>query len=144
MFVYYANIKPAAEGGFVVLFPAVPGAVTQAETIEEARVMAEDCLRTYFLGRIAMGESIPESAGPPRGKNIYPVVLPALQIAKVQLYRTFRATGMKKSSLAAGMGISRAHIDRLFDLNHASQLAQIEAACAVLGKTLVVEVKDAA
>jgi predicted RNase H-like HicB family nuclease len=33
----------------VVTFPAIPNPATQGETIEEARLMAEDCLRGYHL-----------------------------------------------------------------------------------------------
>lgn len=37
--------EPAEEGGFVVTCPALPGLVTEGETLEEARLMAEDALR---------------------------------------------------------------------------------------------------
>jgi antitoxin HicB len=46
---FTAIIKPAEEeGGFVVTFPDIPDLATQGETIEEARWMAEDCLRGYL------------------------------------------------------------------------------------------------
>ena len=141
---YYAKLIAAPEGGYVVQFPGIPGAVTQGESAEEAVTMATDCLRTLFLGLIALGEDLPHPNRHPRGHQVYPVALPALEAAKVQLYQVFRASGMKKSQLASGMGIPRAHIDRLFDLNHASRLNQIEAAFRVLGKSLVVEARDAA
>lgn len=144
MSVYYATLQPADEGGFVVRFPAIPGAATQGENVAQALVMAADCLRTHLLGLMVMGESIPEPGVKPRGRMVRAITLPALDGAKIELYRTFRASGMKKARLAAGMGIPRAHVDRLFDLNHASRLDQLEAACRVLGKTLVVELKDAA
>jgi antitoxin HicB len=41
------------------------------------------------------------------------------------------------------MGIPKTSIDRLFDLNHASRLDQIDAALRALGKRLVVGVEDA-
>ena len=40
--------EPAEEGGYVVTCPALPGLVTEGDTIEEARRMAEDALRGYL------------------------------------------------------------------------------------------------
>ena len=92
---YSAKLQPASQGGYVVRFPAIPGAVTQGETIADAVEMAADCLRTHLLGLIALGESIPEPGAQPVGKLVRPIALAALDAAKVQLYRTFRASGMK-------------------------------------------------
>jgi len=40
--------EPAEEGGYVVTCPALPGLVTEGDTLEEARAMAEDALRLYL------------------------------------------------------------------------------------------------
>jgi predicted RNase H-like HicB family nuclease len=40
--------EPAEEGGYVVTCPALPGLVTEGDTMEEAREMAEDALRGYL------------------------------------------------------------------------------------------------
>jgi len=40
--------EPAEEGGYVVTCPALPGLVTEGNTMEEARRMAEDALRGYL------------------------------------------------------------------------------------------------
>jgi predicted RNase H-like HicB family nuclease len=46
---FTAVIEPdAEEGGHVVTFPAIPDLATRGETVEEARLMAEDCLRGYL------------------------------------------------------------------------------------------------
>lgn len=37
--------EPAEEGGFVVTCPGLPGLVTEGDTLEEARAMAEDAIR---------------------------------------------------------------------------------------------------
>lgn len=143
MSIYYARLKASPGGGYVAGFPGLLGAVTQGETHAEALAMAADCLRAYFLGRIALGLDAP-AAPAPRGRSggdLHPVALPALETARIELYRTFRASGMRKSQLAAGMGIPRAHVDRLLDLNHASRLNQIEAAFRVLGKKLVIQTR---
>lgn len=39
---------PAEEGGFTVTCPALPGLVTEGDTLEEARAMAADAIRGYI------------------------------------------------------------------------------------------------
>lgn len=60
-FTFRAVFEPAAEGGYVVTFPAIPDLATQGETIDEAREMAEDCLRCYLEGLKKDGVPLPES-----------------------------------------------------------------------------------
>lgn len=40
--------EPAEEGGYIVKCPALPGLVTEGDTLEEARAMAEDAIRGYI------------------------------------------------------------------------------------------------
>ena len=59
---YTAVFEPAEEGGYVVTFPVIPGLSTQGETMEEARGMAEDCLRAYLESLAKDGEPMPYEA----------------------------------------------------------------------------------
>jgi antitoxin HicB len=61
-FSYTAVFEPAEEGGFVVTFPVIPGLATQGETIDEARLMAADCLRAYLESLAMDGEAPPYEA----------------------------------------------------------------------------------
>jgi antitoxin HicB len=45
---YTVLFEPAEEGGFVVTCPALPGLVTEGDTIEEARQMARDAIQGYL------------------------------------------------------------------------------------------------
>lgn len=45
---YTVLFEPAEEGGFVVTCPALPGLVTEGDTLEEARAMAHDAIRGYI------------------------------------------------------------------------------------------------
>jgi antitoxin HicB len=45
---YTVRFEPAEEGGFIVTCPALPGLVTEGDTLEEARIMAQDALRGYI------------------------------------------------------------------------------------------------
>jgi antitoxin HicB len=57
---YAAVIEPDEEaGGYVVTFPAIPDLATQGETLAEARLMAEDCLRGYLEVLRETGRPLP-------------------------------------------------------------------------------------
>ena len=51
--------EPAVEGGYVVTCPALPGLVTEGDTLEEARKMASDAIRAYLESLLKDGEPIP-------------------------------------------------------------------------------------
>jgi len=60
---YTAVFEPAVEGGYIVSVPALPGLVTEGDTIEEARAMVKDAIRGYLESLVKHGEDIPiESA----------------------------------------------------------------------------------
>jgi antitoxin HicB len=57
---FTAVIEPDEEdGGYVVTFPAIPDLATQGETLAEARLMAEDCLRGYLEVLRETGRPLP-------------------------------------------------------------------------------------
>jgi len=51
--------QPAVEGGYVVTCPALPGLVTEGDTLPEARRMAQDAIRAYLESLRKDGEPIP-------------------------------------------------------------------------------------
>jgi antitoxin HicB len=54
------------EGGYTVTVPALPGIVTQGETIEEAKQMARDAIALYLTDLAADGEPIPTEREAPQ------------------------------------------------------------------------------
>lgn len=52
--------EPAEEGGYVVTCPALPGLVTEGESVAEARDMVADAIRTYLESLAKDGLSLPE------------------------------------------------------------------------------------
>lgn len=54
------------EGGYTVTVPALPGCVTQGETLEAAIAMAKDAIRLYVESLIADGEVVPEEREHPQ------------------------------------------------------------------------------
>ncbi len=51
--------EPAAEGGYIVTCPALPGLVTEGDSLREARSMAQDAIRAYLESLRKDGEPIP-------------------------------------------------------------------------------------
>jgi predicted RNase H-like HicB family nuclease len=51
--------EPADEGGFVVTCPALPGLVTEGDTLDEAREMAQDAIRGYLESLHKDGRPVP-------------------------------------------------------------------------------------
>jgi antitoxin HicB len=57
---YTVLFEPAEEGGYVVTCPALPGLVTEGDTLDEARAMARDAIRVYLESLHKDGLPIPE------------------------------------------------------------------------------------
>ena len=141
---YLALFKPDRKaGGYVVTFPDFGYGVTQDETDAEAMEMAQDLLMLTIGDYIRESRQLPATRGH-RGAKYRPVLLPALQSAKVDLYTAFLESGLKKAEFARRIGIPKTHIERLFSLRHLSRLDQIESGFAALGKRLHVEARNAA
>ena len=139
---YPAIFEPAEEGGFLVRFPDFDWGVTQGDTLREAQEMAADAIRTMIRELIRQGKPVPRPSKP-RGRKHRMIRLAALDAAKAALYVAFQASGLRKAELARRLGIPKTTVDRLFDLDNHSRLDQMEAAFAVLGKRLSIEVEDA-
>lgn len=56
---YTVLFEPAEEGGYVVTCPALPGLVTEGDTLKEAREMAKDAIRCYLESLQKDGLPIP-------------------------------------------------------------------------------------
>ena len=58
------------EGGYTVTVPALPGCVTQGETLEAAIAMARDAIRGYLEALAKDGQPIPEEHEHPQALTI--------------------------------------------------------------------------
>ena len=47
-YTYTVVLEPDEEAGYTVTCPALPGLVTEGDTLEEARAMAADAIRCYL------------------------------------------------------------------------------------------------
>ena len=64
---YPYTVVPDPEGGFVILFPDLPGCMTQVEAAEEIAAMAEDARAIWIETEFERGADIPL----PSGSNDY-------------------------------------------------------------------------
>lgn len=118
-------------GGFVVIFPDVPEAITQGENRTEALLYAQEALETALTMYIEEQRDLPR----PSPANDRPTVSPdALECAKLDIYTTMIAQGVQKAELAQRLHWHIPQVDRLLDLGHTSLFEQIEQAAASLGK----------
>lgn len=122
----------------LVTFVDVPEAITFGADEEEALLHAVDALETGLSFYIDARQPLPMPSKPKRGqKTVRPG---ALEGAKLGLYQAMTEQGLRKAELARRLGWHVPQVDRLFTLNHASRLDQIEAAARVLGRTVEVRV----
>ena len=59
-YTYTVIFEPAEEGGYVVHIPALPGLVTEGDTLDEAKGMALDAIRCHLLSLLKRKIPIPE------------------------------------------------------------------------------------
>jgi antitoxin HicB len=137
---YAVSLVPDDNGTILVTVPDIPEAVTFGEDREDALARAADAIETAIMGFMSAREDVPA----PKAKGHDYVSLPALSVAKVELYRAMRADGVGKAALSKRLGVALPQIDRLLDLRHASRLDAIERAFAVLGRTMGIVIKAAA
>ena len=141
-FAYPIRVTTDEEGFYLVTFPDVPEAGTDARTKKHAVAEAEDSLIAALGAYIELRRDIPAPSRPKRGQPV--VTLPPLVAAKLALYQAMREAGVTRVAVGKRLGLSEGAIRRLLELDHRSHIGQVDAALAALGKRLVVEVRDAA
>jgi predicted RNase H-like HicB family nuclease len=76
---YTVSFEPADEGGYVVTCPALPGLVTEGDTLDEARQRARDAIRAYLESLQKDGLPIPPDTHPPT-EPVTEQIIVALQL----------------------------------------------------------------
>ena len=137
MLAYPIVLTPDDNDTFLVTFPDIPEAITYGETEDEAAMWALDALETILEVYFDKKMPIPYPS-PAEGRPV--VVLPVVTAGKVVLHNTLIESGKKKADLARMLNLAPSLVDRLLSLRHKSRIEQIEAALAILGKRLVVDV----
>jgi len=139
---YPVDLMPDDNDTLLVTFPDVPPATTFGEDEADALRHGRDALIAMFVHFMEERRAIPQPSKPGKGQRV--VELPPLVAAKLALYEAMRAQRVTKAALARRLDYHGPQVDRLLNLQHKSRLEHLTRALAVLGKQVVLEVRDAA
>ena len=143
MLAYWITLEPDDNDTLLVRCPQLPIVVTYGETEDDAVSHAVDAIETALASMIDDGEDIARPEGGGHGRGAY-VPVPLQTALKVHLYWALKETGITRAELARRLRWNRESVDRLFRLDHASRLSQIEAAFRALGRQVDIDVREAA
>jgi antitoxin HicB len=138
---YRIKLRPDDNGTLLVTCPALPEVTTSGENEADAMRHALNAIEEALAAHIADGTDIPAPLVSARGRI---VALPLMTSLKVSLYRALRESRITRAELSRRLGWNRESVDRLFRLDHASRLDQIEAAFRALGRAVTLTVEQAA
>lgn len=141
-YVFAASIEPDPDGGFLVTFPDVPEAITFGDTMAEARISGAEALGLALRGIAVMGRSLPRPQA--AGKGLVPIAVAPDTALKLAVVEAFAQSGLSKRELARRLGKAEGEARRILDPDHPTKVQALEAALAVLGKDIVISVRDAA
>lgn len=140
-YVYAANFEQD-DGGYLVTFPDVPEAITQGDDYHDARASAVDALSTALRGYLDDGKDIP--APEATGEGLVMIAVDPETALKIAVIVEVKQQGISKSELARRLGKHENEARRILDPNHATKLSAMSDALAVLGKEIVITLRDAA
>ena len=138
---YPAKFARAREGGFTVTFRDVPEAITEGDTVEEARAHAAEALETALSFYIGERKPLPKPGAAKRGERV--VDISAIGMAKTALYEAMLAEKVSRAELARRLSCHLEQIARLLDLTHASKFEQLARALAAVNRKMVVTAEAA-
>ena len=138
---YTFHAEPDDNGAWLLTVPLLPEVTTFTEDMADAAKHLRDAIEEALAARIAYGQPIPAPDG---GGVPNAVDLPPLTSLKVALYSVMHGDGVTRADLQRRLGWHREQVDRLFRLDHASRLDQIEAAAAELGLAIDVGLRAVA
>ncbi len=136
-FVYPVTLTPDKEdGGFVVIFPDLPEAITQGEDVDDALTEAADCLEEAIANRIVTELPIPV---PLAGTDMqYTASLSDQMAAKATIYVAMRESGITDAELAGRLNCDKEKIQSLINPQSPADMTYIESVLSVYYSNLQV------
>ncbi len=132
---YEIRVETDDDGTFLVTAPAFPEVSTFAEKLGEAPACAAAAIEEAIAARMADGEDVPYPEEEAAGMD-HAAELNALTYLKVLLYMLSKKEKVTRAELARRLDWKREQVDRLFRLEHNSQLGQLEKAFKAIGHPL--------
>lgn len=140
-FRYSCTITRDEDKFYLVKFPDLVGAATDAMTREEALAEADDCLAEAVAGYLVRRQRVPEPAYT-NGDAF--VALDPLLAAKAALNNIMLDAGVSRTELAARLDVDEKIVRRLLDPKHQSHIRAVLHAAALLGLKAEVHFERAA
>jgi antitoxin HicB len=140
--IYLVDIELDTDGSLLATCKAFPELTTFGADKAQVWKNALGALEEAIAARIDDGDAVPAPATEAqikRHKGVW-VKLPLMTSLKCMLYSALRESGMNRAELARRLDWHRESVDRLFRLDHASRVDQIEAAFKALHQDLDVRV----
>ena len=131
---YYPATFTDDDDTLLVRFRDIPEAITCGDDVNDAMMMAVDCLESAFV--FYMDKRLPIPAPSPLQDGEHAIYLPVAVATKVALYHEMLNQGVTKAELARRLSVNQKQIDRLWDLSHSTKLEFLEKAFEKLGKRL--------
>ncbi|SCB41123.1 type II toxin-antitoxin system HicB family antitoxin [Rhizobium lusitanum] len=124
---------------WMVTAPAFPEVTTFGDTQPEACLEGLKAIEEAISARIAAGEDLPLPLDSSNG-IVRSVEVPLLTYFKCALYMICRFKDVSRADLARRLGWHREQVDRLFRIDHKSQIDQIEAAFKAIDVSIGVDI----
>src|SRR5260370_29800187 len=140
--IYLVDIDTVTDGSLLATCKAFPELTTFGADKAQVWKNALGSLEEAIAARIDDGDPLPAAATEAqikRHKGVW-VKLPLMTSLKCMLYSALRESGMNRAELARRLDWHRDSVDRLFPLDHASRVDQIEAAFKLLQQLIDVRV----
>ena len=126
---------PEGALSWMVTCPAFPEVTTFGDDQKEACENGLRAIEEAISARISDNEALPHPMKETNGKGAF-VEVPALTFLKSVLYMNCKESDISRAELARRLGWHREQVDRLFRIDHKSQIDQMEAAFKVIGVPL--------
>lgn len=133
-----ARFESDQDGGYFVSFRDIPEALTQGETLEEARDAARDALITAMDFYIEDNRRVPEASPAEEGEEL--IELPLSVSAKIMLLNEMLEKRFKAADLARAMRIKPQEVTRIMDLHHTTKIDTLARAFSAVGRKLELHV----
>ncbi|MBA9083507.1 MULTISPECIES: type II toxin-antitoxin system HicB family antitoxin [Bartonella] len=115
--------------------------ITYGNNEKEALEHAKNALLTVIEGRFQDREVIPFGTH----NTAYPFIeVSSLITLKIAIHNAMVEKNLRKADLVRLLQCHPIQIDRLLDLNHATKLDALEYALLTLGKSVTIDIQDAA
>jgi antitoxin HicB len=133
-----AQIKGNEADGYTVTFRDIPEAITQGDTLDEAKAAAVNALVTAMDFYFEDNRPVPGPSKAQRSEVL--VALPPSVAATVLLRNEIVRTNMRPVDLARAMHVRHQQVTRLLDLHHTAKIDALADAFRAIGFDLEVRI----